>query len=180
MKDEKIVQFVSFETTLDSEEFIAKWEQYRRSVNSNLDFTLQQSEKNDKFRYIAQHRSAGGEFKFTFTKAVKSSHTPEVGIKEKQAGGYSILQLERTNDAHKDESKVFVFLTDATTDLDVYRQFSAHTKLNIYEAYYENCQYAYILEFFMKDKFVAELLEQLKQFDAAEIGMFKECTLQVA
>ena len=178
MRTGKIVQFVSFETILGSEQFIAKWEEYSRSVNSDADVTLQQSEKKGVFRYLAQHRCATGEFQFVFSKAGRSSRTPEVEIKAKQAGGYSILQAERMNDAHKNESKVFAFLINPQTDLNAYRQLSTHSKLNIYEAYYENCQYAYILEFFVKNEYTAILIEQLKQNDAAEIGVYKECVLQ--
>ena len=88
------------------------------------------------------------------------------------------MQEERTNDAHVNESKIFAFLISPQTDLNVYRQLSVHAKLNIYEAYYENCQYAYVLEFFVKNKYVAELLESLKQYDTAETGVYKECVLQ--
>jgi len=151
MKTNKIVQFVCFETTLGSEQFIKRWEEYSRSVNSDQDVTLQQSEKNGVYRYIAQHRWAAGELQFVFTKAARSSRNPQVGIKAKQAGGYSILQAERMNDAHADESKVFAFLAYPQFDLNIYRRLSTHSKLNIYEAYYENCQYAYILEFFVKN-----------------------------
>ena len=45
MRADKIVQFVCFDTTLGSEQFIKRWEQYSRSVNSDLDVTVQQSEK---------------------------------------------------------------------------------------------------------------------------------------
>ena len=145
MREEKIVQFVCFETILGTEQFIMQWEQYTRSVNSDLDVTLQQSEKNGVFRYVAQHRLAAGELQFVFTKPRRSSRTPEVEIKARQAGGYSILQAERMDDAHADESKIFIFLTDPRADLNVYKQLSSHCKLNIYEAYYENFQYAYIL-----------------------------------
>lgn len=178
MKAEKIVQFVYFETALDSEQFINKWEEFARSVNSDLDVTLQQSEKNGVFRYIAQHRCPAGEFQFLFTKGKKTSRTPEIGIREKQAGGYSILQYERKSEALHDESKLFVFLSDPRSNLDTYRKLFSQSKLNIYEAYYENCQYAYILEYFVKSKLVPELIEQLKTQDGAEIGVYKECLLQ--
>jgi hypothetical protein len=180
MRTDKIVHFVCFETTLDSEQFIKRWEEYIRSVNSDLDVILQQSEKNGIFRYVAQHRCNAGELLFVFEKAARSSRIPRVEIKTKPAGGYSILQAERMNGAHADESKVFAFLLFAQVDVNEYRRLSAHYKLNIYEAYYENCQYAYILEFFVKNKYVAELLELLKQHKAAEIGIYKECTLQTA
>ena len=178
MSTEKIVQFVCFETTLKSDQFIPKWEDYTRSDNSNTAVTLQQSEKNNVFRYIAQHRCGAGGFQFLFTKGKKTSRIPEVGIREKQAGGYSVIQTERKDDANADECKVFVFVTNPQTDLNLYKKLPVSAKLNIYEAYYENCQYAYILEYFVKNKFSAELLELLKQQDAAEIVVYKECALQ--
>ena len=180
MREDKIVQFVHFETTLDSSKFIPKWEQFIRSVNSDVDVTLQQSEKNGVFRYIAQHRCASGEFKFVFAKSGRSSRIPEVEIKAKQIGGYSTLQLEKSGEAGANENKVFVFLTQPQNDLQAFKQLSSQSKLNIYEAYFENCQYACILEFFVKNQYLAELMEQLKKHDVAEIGTYKICMLQAA
>jgi len=178
MGKDKIVQFVSFETSLNAEEFITQWEQYNRSVNSDLDVSLQQSEKNGRFRYIAQHRCPTGELKFIFTRAKKSSRSPEPEIKAKQAGGYLLIQEERLNDTHSGETKVFAFLTDPLSNLGNYRQLKAKFKLNIYEAYYENCQYAFILEFFIKNDVLPSLLEELKTLDTPETGVYKECALQ--
>ena len=179
MGKDKTVQFVCFETSLAREQFITQWERYTRSVNSDLDVTLQQSEKNGLFKYIAQHRCTDGEFNFIFSKNGRTSRIPEVEIKIKQLGGYSILQSERKNDLHADESKVFAFITSTQTDLSIFRQFSAQIKLNIYEAYYENCQYSYILEFFVKTETAGELVAKLKLNEAGDIGIYKECLLQV-
>jgi hypothetical protein len=175
-----IVQFVFFETTLRSEQFITQWEQFAKSANSGLDVTLQLSGKEGAYKYIAQHRYASGEFKFVFSKAGRSGRFPEVEIRAKQAGGYANLQMERSDDAHRDESKVFAFIIQPQADLDIYKQLNAHSKLNIYEAYYENCQYAYVLEFFLKNKYAEELVKQLEQTGAAEIGLYKEYALQTA
>jgi len=177
MRENKIVHFVCFETTLGTERFIKRWEEYSRPPECDLDVTLQRSEKNGLFRYIAQHRCTAGELQFVFAKPARSSRVPQIGIKTEQVGGYSILQAERMKDAHDDESKVFAFLTHPQADLNNYRQLTTHSKLNIYEAYYENCRYSYILEFFVKNKYIAELFEQLNQYDAAEIGVFQECTV---
>jgi hypothetical protein len=177
MRNDKIVQFVSFETTLDTEKFIAKWEQYKRSINSDSDVILQQSEKNGLFRYVVQHFCDAGELQFVFSNTKKPSRIPEVEIKTKQLGGYSMMQTERTNDARPDESKAFAFLTNPVANLDSYRQLPVSIKLNIYEAYYENCQFAYVLEYFVKNKLVAELRQQLKQFDGIETAIYKECSL---
>src|SRR5438046_1646289 len=103
MRDDKIVQFVLFETTLAKEQFLMQWEQFTRSVNSDQDVTLQQSEKNGVFSYISQHRFRAGEFQFVFEKARRSSKHPEVHIRAVQAGGYSALQSQRMDDAHANE-----------------------------------------------------------------------------
>lgn len=180
MGEDKIVQFVCFETTLDTAAFITKWEQYNRSVNSDADVTLQRSARNGAFKYIAQHRCTAGELQFIFARAKKSSRLPEVEIKARQAGGYAIVQAERINDAHPDESKVFAFLADPQPVLANYRQLVNHGKLNIYEAWYENCQYTYILEFFVKNKHLLPLLDQLKALHVQETGVYKECALQAS
>jgi hypothetical protein len=176
----KIVQFVSFETVLNAEEFITQWEQYKRSVNSDLDVSLQQSEKNDGFRYIAQHRCPTGELKFMFTRAKKSSRLPEPGIKASQLGGYLLTQEERTGNVKVNESKVFAFFTDPFPDLNSYRQLKATFKLNVYEAYYENCQYAFILEFFVTHISLSLLLEELKALNTSEPGVYRDCVLQAS
>ena len=179
MVKDKVVHFVCFETKLNNEQFLMQWEHFNRSVNSNVDVILQQSEQNTLFRYIAQHRCVTGELEFVFTKGKKSSHTPEIGIKTKQLGGYSMLQEEKKNDVAADESKVFTFLIDATTDLSVYRQLTAYNNLNIYQAYYENCSCAYILEFFVKNKYLAILEEQLKLLNVNEFRVYKEMLVAV-
>src|SRR6478735_1533199 len=111
MKEKTIVQFVAFETTLDSAAFFTQWEQYKQSMDTDWNATLQQ---------------------------------------------------ECASEMKPDESKILVFIVDPTTDLDSFRHFSVHGKLNIYEAYYENCQFTYILEFFVKDEYAFDVLQQLK------------------
>ena len=181
MKEHKIVQFVFFETILDSEAFILQWERYERSGNSDVNVTLQQQVlTNGTFKYISQHRSASGEFEFIFTREKRSSKTPEVKIKGKQAGGYSLLQHETNNDLKADESKIFVFIRQPLTDLDIFSQFSVHGKLNIYEAYYENCDFTFILEFFVKDEYARDVLQQLKILTFfEEAGIYKECLVHI-
>ncbi len=175
-----IVQFVCFETTLASDQFIRRWEEYNRSENSDMDVTLQQCEGEKIYKYLTQHRDTGNELRFFFLKGKNSPRVHREQITTKQAGGYRVLQEERTTETRADESKIFVFLTSPQVDLNTYRQTGVDAQLNIYEAYYENCKYAYIHEFFVKNKYVSALTEQLKQLDSCEIGVYKECALQPA
>jgi len=69
MKENRIIHFVSFETTLDSEAFFIQWEKYKQSTNTDWQATLQQHIlKNGKFKYISQHRCPSNEFQFVFKK----------------------------------------------------------------------------------------------------------------
>lgn len=177
MNGDKIVQFVSFDTILDNEQFIPKWQEYTRSANIDKDVTIQQSAKEKGFKYIVQHRYASGELNFVFEKSRRSSRIREVAITATLAGGYSIIRSDRSNDVNKDESKIFAFLTDTPASLEVFQQLSFDGELNIYQAYYENCKYSYILEFFVKNKYAAALLELLKQHDNLDLGVYKKCSL---
>ncbi|MEP6583642.1 MAG: hypothetical protein ABJA90_05230 [Ginsengibacter sp.] len=177
MRADKKVQFVCFETALDKEPFIKRWEQYTTSSNSNADVTLQQSRDNNEFKYIAQHRFVSGELQFVFSKEARTSRLAQAHIKTTQAGGYSVLQAERLTDLNGNESKVFGFVVDVRADLTKFKELWPTSELNIYEAYYENCKYAYILEYFVKTKEAPALVAELKVHDIAETGIYHECKL---
>ncbi|MEO8111040.1 MAG: hypothetical protein ABI594_13440 [Ginsengibacter sp.] len=172
-KDQK-VQFVCFETILDKDAFIKRWEQYTRSVKSNKLVTLQQSEKSGAFKYISQHRFEAGELLFVFSKEHRTSRVVQASIKTTQIGGYSVLQEERSHEATRGEHKLFIFLTDPKVDLTIYKGVSVPCKLNIYEAYYENCRYAYILEYFVKAKDATILQTELSLHNSDEVEIYKE------
>ncbi|MGZ4049849.1 MAG: hypothetical protein ACXVNN_10830 [Bacteroidia bacterium] len=174
METSEKVQFVCFETKLNKEQFAKRWEQYGRSLNSNVDVTLQQSEKNGMFSYIAQHRLTSSELEFKFSNEGRTSRIVQVPIKTMLAGGYSIVQANHSNNTVSNESKIFIFLTDRQADLTIYKKLFVPGNLNIYEAYYENCVFSYILEYYVKTKDAAALLEQLKEYNIADVGIYKE------
>lgn len=172
------VQFVLFETNLSVEPFIKRWKEYTRSSKSDADVTLQQSNYNGAFRYIAQHRFNSEEVQFVFTKEKRSARLVQELIRLNIAGGYSILQAEQLTGAGPNERKVFAFISDPATDLMVYKDLSREGKLNIYEPYYQNCKYAYILEYFIKSKQADGLVEQLKKLETAtDVAIYQECKI---
>lgn len=175
MNEDKIVHFVYFETVLNSEQFIPKWEHYLRSANSDADVTVQESKRNDLFTYIAEHRCSADEFRFVFTKAAKLTRIKETEIKTIQLGGYSVTQKEKSGNAGADESKIFIFLN--YPDINFYKQLQAYGELNIYEAYFENCVYSYILEYYVSNENIGGLKEKLHQYNTTGMSVYKECTL---
>ena len=171
------VQFVTFETSLSAEPFLRRWKEYKRSVKSDADVTLQQSIHNGTFRYIAQHRFANEDNQFVFTKGRGTTGVPQEAIKSSKAGGYTLLQAGMLTDPGPNEVKVFAFLTDPRTDLTVYKDASESGKLNIYEPYYLSCKFAYILEYFANKKNADLLVEQLKNLECTDVAVFTECNI---
>ena len=166
MEEDKIIHFVYFETLLGSEDFLVRWERYNSSANADAEVTLQESKKGDVFTYIAKHSSGSDEFQFAFTKGAKATRTKQEEIKKMQLGGYSVIQQENDGKTQANEYSMFVFLNTMPVNIDIYKQVQASTGLNIYKAYFENCSYTYILEYFIKNTNIDEFKENLKQFTA--------------
>ena len=171
------VQFILFDTILPAEAFVKRWKEYTRSSNSDADVTLQQSDRNGAFRYIAQHRFAAEKVQFVFAKEKRSSRIPQESIRSEMAGGYSILQAERLSDTGPDQRKVFALITDPATDLTLYKDLSRQGQLNIYEPYYQNCKYCFILEYFVKSKLAEGLVEQLKALQITDAAVYQQCKI---
>jgi hypothetical protein len=181
MEKETIVQFVSFETQGDNIEFIAQWDQYSKGMNKKHQIRLQQEiGSKKKAKYLSQHWCFDDDFKFIFRKERRSAHFPEVEMRVRQLGGYTTMQVECKHDCGEDESKIFVFVTNQSVNVDECKELSHYRYLNIYKAYFESCNYDYILEFFVENSHTEEFLEQLKiQNRHIESGMYKESILQV-
>ncbi len=177
MKEDTIVQFVSFETTVASNEFRAQWEEYNKLVAGKQEVTLQQEvDGKDLFRYLSQHRFDESDFQFTFKKERRTARSHEIEMRIKEAGGYLALQTECDHETTANNCKIFVFLS-RTPELKDYKELLSYQYLNIYEAYYESCAYTFILEYFVENNHVPELVEQLKLYNRiSEIGVYKECS----
>jgi hypothetical protein len=182
MKKDTLVQFVCFVTDLDFSEFITKWEFYAAQfMNTHSQMTLQEKfESRSKYKYVSQHECPDRDFEFAFMKGRNSVHFPEHKAKVIQAGGYMPLQLESPQKKEKGIVKLMAFISHDETDISFYSQLPLYRHLNIYQAWYESCLYAYVMEFFVEETHAAELLSQLKARDGAEAGLYKECNLPVA
>jgi hypothetical protein len=176
MKKDMIVQFVSFETMVATNEFRAQWDEYNKLVTGKQEFTLQQEiDGKNLNRYLSQHRFYEDDIPFAFKKARRSAHNPEIEMRVRELGGYSALQLEFDHETAATDCKVFVFLS-TVPEPDLYKELLSYRYLNIYQAYYESSAYTYILEFFVDNSAVPQLIEQLKLHNrVSEIGVYKEC-----
>jgi hypothetical protein len=178
MKKDKIFQFVCFITNLPVEEFMPKWEHYaKRLITRKAEPALQQQVPGTKsrFRYISQHEWPDQDFQFSFMDERRSEHFPEHNVKVVQTGGYVPLYADNRHKETDSEIKLIVFVSHNETDIDFYRRLPLFHRLNIYEAFYESCSHAYVMEFFIPEKDADEMMLMLKQRSSTEVGQFREC-----
>jgi hypothetical protein len=177
MKKDSIVQFVGFITGLGFDSFIDKWERYAKRLINNKSrmISQQQAGIKSRFTYVSHHEWSAQDFQFSFMNERKSEHFPEHNVKVVQMGGYTPLQIESNHKHEYDGVKVMAFIGHAENDIEFYKQAADYDFLNIYQAYYESCSYGYVMEFFIPEKGVAGLIEQLKKRTGVETGVYKEC-----
>jgi len=179
-KKDTIVQFVCYETNMNTEEFTVQWERFtKRFLSKGIEVTLQeQLLGKNKFKFVSRNVWPEDSFQFVFMEGRLSHNFPEGHVKVIEAGGYTPLQVE-CNHAKNDTVKVLVFTKNPQTDLEAYKKMTGYTHLNIYEAYYESCRYVYIFEFFVKETGVKDFTQQLDlQSNLVEMGVYKECAMQ--
>ena len=181
MKKDTIFQFVCFDTPLSLDAFFPQWENFAGKFLSNRAsaISLHQQEANkNKFRYVSKNEWPSDDFQFVFQKGKVSDRFSAGQVKVTQAGGYSPVQIEHARKAGKGELKVLAFVNDVRTDLAFYREIKPYSHLNIYEAYYENSLFQYVLEYFAKEPDAMFILEQLKKQSAqTETSLYRECEL---
>ncbi|HET6994261.1 MAG TPA: hypothetical protein VFI06_04715 [Chitinophagaceae bacterium] len=178
MTKDTIVQFICITSILEPDEFMDMWDSYANlHVDDPANILLREgvSEKSDnKFNYVLQHVCGTADFRFAFMKERSKMHPPEQKARIKLAGGYLPLQFQSKYNNVKDDARIVVFVGHGENDLEFYRGQSFHY-LNIYEAYFENCAYSYVMEFFLHKQDAPELLAQLKTRPRVEAALYKEC-----
>jgi hypothetical protein len=178
MKKDTIFQFVGFETPGKSEDFTEQWKNFAsRFFKQDVHhISLQQQVlPGNRFNYISKNEWPQDNFRFVFMEGRLSDYFPDHRSKVVQAGGYLPLQMECYDNPGEDEICILAFVRDEGANLSICNKLPYHY-LNIYQAYYQNCLYAYILEFYVKEENSRNLISQLKKrFDHVETGMYKEC-----
>lgn len=182
MKKDTIVQFVGFITTLEFEDFMAKWEFFaKRFMKNNVKTTiLEQSAPKSRFKYISQHQWPQEDFQPAFMEKKRSESFPEHTVKLVQFGGYTPLQVQSGKATEKGLMKVMAFISQNENDIEFYSKLEGFRHLNIYQAYYESCTYGYVMEYFAEEQQAAELIQQLKARHGNEVAAYKDCPVPVA
>jgi hypothetical protein len=176
MEEDNIVQFVCFKTKLDFNEFIEKWEYYTSRFELNKRDSVLQKQVASKggFKYVSQHARPGEDFRFAFMKGRESEYFPDHNVKVMQAGGYSLLTKAKAYRYEDGESKIIVFVNNNKVGIDFFTLMPSYKRRNIYKAYFENCAFSYIVEFFVKENDIDEFVLQMKEHEWAETEVYKD------
>jgi hypothetical protein len=179
MENETIVQFVGFSTKLSTEDFVNIWEVYARQLAGiNNQITLMKLvpglyNHQIKFKYISKHKYRNAEFNFVFMKASGNMQFPEHNARIVQVGGYIPVSLGSEIQKVAAEIKVVAFLAKGGTNWDHLRMLP-YASLDIYQAYFENCAYEFVLEFFLQEPDLISLIKQLQSVPEIEIGLMEQ------
>ena len=176
MKENTIVQFVGFETTLEPGAFILLWDEYIAALSGkDVAVTLhQQTDLKSRFKFMSKHIWPAADFQFTFKKG-RHSGFPEREARVVQLGGYMPVHIECIHDTDADDLKLMLFVNPGEANMPALKKLKTYRFLNIYEAYYESCVYGNIFEFFVEASNLDELINNIKTLiDHPQIAAFKE------
>ncbi len=180
MNEKMIVQFVGFITDLDFNKFSEKWEYYIQQMKGDTAKTTLQKQYNKKstYKYVSQHPESQQDFRFSFMNKRNSAHFPEHNVKVTHMGGYLPVQIEGSKADRKTDLNIMLFFKRPHADVQLLRQDGFFHKINIYEAYFENCTYDSIIECFVKnstaDDFMFQLQEHIHSANADDSGIYEE------
>jgi hypothetical protein len=176
MNDDTIVQFVGFITTLDFDKFATRWDYYVKMLNTSPKQASlrKQHGASSRYKYISKHSGIQGNFRFSFMNKRESEHFPEHNAKVVHMGGYQAVQMESSRVDKSKHASVLVFIKGREIELGHYRKLQGYQKLNIYQAYFENCVYTYIMEFFVKEDDAKDFISALGLGIADEAALYEE------
>ena len=155
MKQETIVQFVCFTTDLGMEEFAPELEsrtgQFKNSNTKTMLYRMVTGNKNS-FSYISKFEWPENEFQFVFKNDGRSGRFSEHRARALQIGGYKNIQQKKQYNKKDNDVTIIAFIHHHETNIAFYEELPFYSKLNIHQAYYENCTYGYVIEFFVQEE----------------------------
>lgn len=178
MKKDSIVRFVGFTTTIEPDKFIQDWEGLVRKQEikqSRARLFQNAAPAKNKFCYVSMHEWVDADVQLNSLPEKRSDQVPENHLKITQVGGYIFLESEKKMTRQKNDTRLISFISHSEDDIEFYKKLSLCSHLNIYQAYYENCLYGYVLELFVQQNATEELLLQLKERVHADTGIYTAC-----
>jgi len=178
MENNNIYEFVCFETLLELKDFRQQWDEFAKVFMDKgvqkIVLNKKNGEKN-KYRYISKKQWPLDSFQDVFSESKIPGSFAASQVKVIPTGGYASVEIGHDKKAGKTEVQVIAFVHDDIIDIKKLRESKLFKAMNIYEAFYQNSQYNYIIEFFTdKTKQDALVAEIKNEFMKAEIGTYAE------
>ncbi|MEO6611479.1 MAG: hypothetical protein ABIT05_05080 [Chitinophagaceae bacterium] len=172
-----MIYFVGFMTDIGFDEFVVKWDFYAKQVSSSHHSVVlqQETEVKSRFKYVSHHKLRNESISFSFMKGRSSEHFAEQKVKVVNLGGYTVVRAGNSQADENSDNRLIAFIGHNDTDISFYQQLLPPRQTNLYEAYYENCTFGYIMEFFPAEKDAEDLLRQLKARPGVEVSLYREC-----
>jgi hypothetical protein len=178
MKQQMIVQFVGFATSMNTEEFTPEWENYTGKFKNSKTTVILYKEKikNKKaFDYISKIEWPQGDFNSALANDQKAGRFSEQKARAVQMGGYISIE-EKNSFADTDNDTVIIAMIGHNeNDIGFYEGLPLYSQVNIYQAYYENCRYGYVAEFTVPEADAEMLLQHLAQRPGVEASLYRTC-----
>ncbi len=177
MQNENLLQFVGYITQLNSDEFLLQWESFAKENRiKDSSVVLQQGiETKGKYKFLSIHNCRKDEFNFDFMKSRKSRVFPEQKVKVMQTGGYISIGPGLSSIEEEAELRILAFLSPSIINLDFFNQLPFSQSMKTYQAYYENCTYGHILEFFITEVELPVLMAQLTTGPIIDTAVYRNC-----
>jgi hypothetical protein len=179
MTQNDIIQFVCFETNMEINSFIPLMENYLKRSKQPHQMTVQEAQKG-KIKYVSRHHALKSDFRFVFARSKNTEPLLNTNLRVIQAGGYFPVKKEHHPKSNSKLVTVLFFLNKEVNDISHLHTLENYSYLNVYEAYYENCLYPYILEFFTDENLTGDLIKELgEKVLYAHAGVYKECAMEM-
>ncbi len=179
MKQQKIIQFVGFATNIGINEFMPEWESYSGNFKSNPNTTallFREKIKNKKgFGYISKIEWLQSDFNSTVSNNQKAGRFSEHKARVVQLGGYISIDEKNVYTGRDSHATILALLGHNENDIAYYEDLPLYNQAIIYQAYYENCTYGYVIEFTVPEGDGEMLLQQLSQRPGVEASMYTTC-----
>ncbi len=181
MDKNNIYEFVCFETLLDLKDFQQQWSEFAKVFLDKgverIVLNKKDSEK-IKYRYISKKQWPMESFQDVFSAAKLPGSFAANQVKVVPKGGYASVEMGHAKKADKSEVQVIAFVHDDVIDKEKLHALNLSKSMNIYEAFYQNSKYNYIIEFYTDKTNSAKLIEAIKQeFMKAEVGVYAEAAV---
>ena len=178
MENQIITQFVGFATNMNIETFAREWERYTQSFKG-IDTTgilYSEKRKNTKaFGYISKIEWPQDDYNSTLAGSHKNGRFSENKARGIELGGYTSIEEKRVCRALNSDATIIAFISHNENDIHFYEGLPFYSQIIIYQAYYENCNYGYIIVFTVPEAGTEVLLQKLLQRPGVEASQYGAC-----